>query len=223
MKYTININDVKSIDKIPEYWKNDDYINILEELEFSDARNSDPDELQALLEMAMSDLEPHEAAEVLLKYKLKDNLKEGQIQQLSHEMADDNESEGYSDIGLHYALFNINQLLYSAFNGIFPHAKATKVEFELSFKDDLKHTISKALALKSLCDCLTETNPIVRLFEDQLQGKKPFSDAEKIVWELHDSGSNKYTLLTSDYWINKEDIEESEFSGVIKLYEEKEE
>ena len=149
MKYTININDVKSIDKIPEYWNNDDYINILEELEFSDAKSSDPAELQSLLEMALSDLEPHEAAEVLLKYKLKDNLKEGQIQQLSHEMADDNESEGYSDIGLHYALFNINQLLYSAFNGIFPHAKATKVEFELSFKDDLKHTVSKVLALKA--------------------------------------------------------------------------
>jgi len=42
MKYTININDVKTIDKVPGYWNNDDYINILEELEFSDATSSDP-------------------------------------------------------------------------------------------------------------------------------------------------------------------------------------
>ena len=88
--------------------------------------------------MAISGLEPHESAAILLRYKLKEKLGEGQIQNLSHEMTDDNESEGNSDIALHYALFNINQLLYKAFSGIFPKAKATKVAFELNFKEDPK-------------------------------------------------------------------------------------
>ena len=158
-----------------------------------------------------------------MRYKLKEELNGGQIQNLSHEMADDNEAEGNPDIALHYALFNINQLLYTAFNGIFPNAKATKVEFELSFKGDSKITVTKELALKAVCSGLTDKSPILRLFENQLNGKEPFSDAEKIVWELHNSGLNKYTMITSDYWINKEDFKEREISNSIQLYEDREE
>ncbi len=223
MKFTLTVNEVKSIGEIPGYWTNNDYINLLEELEIPDAKSSNPSELRELLEMAISDFEPHEAAEILLRYKLKEELSGGQIQNLSHEMADDNEAEGNPDIALHYALFNINQLLYTAFNGVFPKAKATKIEFELSFKGDSKITVTKELALKAVCSGLTDKSPILRLFENQLNGKEPFSDAEKIVWELHNYGSNIYTLITSDYWINKEDFKEHEISSSIKLYEDTEE
>jgi hypothetical protein len=223
MKFTIKVDAVKSIGEIPGYWTNDDYINILEELDFSDAKSSDPSELRAFLEMAISDFEPHESAEILLRYKLREELNDGQIQNLSHELADDNEAEGNPDITLHYALFNINQLLYTAFNGIFPNAKATKIEFELSFKEGSKITVTKELALKAVCSGLTDNSPILRLFENQLNGKDPFTDAEKIVWELHNYGSNKYAIITSDYWINKEDFKEREISGSIKLYEDSEE
>ena len=223
MKFTIKVNEVKSIGEIPGYWTDDDYINILEELEFSDAKNSNPSELRELLEMAISDFEPHESAEMLLRYKLKHELNEGQIRNLSHELADDNEAEGNPDIALHYALFNINQLLYAAFNGIFPNAKATKIEFELSFEGDSEITATKEIALKAVCRGLIDKSPILRLFESQLNGKEPFGDAENIVWELHNYGSNEYAMITSDYWINKEDFNEREISGSIKLYEDGEE
>ena len=223
MKFALKINEAKSISEISDYWTNDDFMNLLEELDFEDARNSDPAELRALLEMALSDLEPHEAAEALLKYKLKDKLNAGQIQNISHEMLEENESEGNADMSLHYALFNINQLLYGAFNGTFQKAKATKIEFELSFDETLSKPLSKEIALKAVCSGLTSDSPIRRLFGDQLIGKDPFTDANKIVWELHDFGDNKYTIITSDYWINKEDFEEFEVSGVIKFHDEGEE
>jgi hypothetical protein len=77
MKFTIKVDEVKSIGEIPGYWTNDDYINILEELDFSDAKSSDPSELRAFLEMAISDFEPHESAEILLRYKLREELNDG--------------------------------------------------------------------------------------------------------------------------------------------------
>ncbi len=46
----------------------------------------------------------------------------------------------------------------------------------------------------------------------------PFHEAEKILWELHPDGDNKYTLITSDYWINDEDIIEYDFTGTIKEF-----
>lgn len=223
MKFTIKVNAVKSINEIPGYWSNDDYINVLEALDFEDAKSSDPAELLDLLYMALSDLEPHESAELLLKYKLKDKLNAGQIQNLSHEMVDDNEAEGYPDIGLQFDLFNINQLLFKAYNGTFKNAKATKMDFELSFKEDPGTTVTKELALMAVCSALTDNSPIPRLFENQLKGKEPFSDAEKIVWKLHSEEPKQYTMITSDYWINKEDFEEFEISSTIKLYEDREE
>ncbi|MBM9519818.1 hypothetical protein JWG39_08305 [Desulforhopalus vacuolatus] len=222
MEFTLKVNGVESIDEIPGYWTNDDYINILEGLDFSDARTSNPSELRELVEMAMSDFKPPEAAAILLKYKLKEELTDGQIQNISHEMVDSNEAKGNTDISLHYVLFNINRLLYAAFNGIFPNKKATKVEFTLNFKEDSKIAVTKELALRAVCSGLSGNNLILRLFESQLHGEEDFSDAEKIVWELHNSEENKYTLITSDHWINEEDFIEREVSSSFKIYEERE-
>ncbi len=203
------------------YWNNDDYINLLEALDYPDAKNAKPDELLELLEMAFSDLEPHKSAEIMLRYHLKDQLNDGQIENLSHEMTEDDESEGNSNIALHYPMFNICQLLHRCYNGIFPSAKATQMEIKLEFKPDTKTDLTKELVLKAVSKVLSERNPVVRLFENQLNGKERFSDAEKVILELHPKGQNEYSLITSDYWINAEDINEDELSGSIKLFEEK--
>lgn len=220
MNYKLKITDVKSISEIPDYWTNDDYVNLLEEFNFPDAKNSAPSELRDLLEMAITDGEPHEAAEIFLKYKFKNQLSSGQIGNLSHEMADDNQAEENADLSLHYSLFNINQFLRKSYNGIFPNAKATKIDIELIFKGAENTLVTKELALKSISKGLSDKSPLLRLFEDQLNGKEPFGDAEKIIWELHNNGENRYTIVTSDYWINEEDINELEFSSSIKLFDE---
>ena len=190
MNFTLKINDVKSINEIHGYWTSDDYIKLLEELDFSDAKNSSPSELRELLEIAINDFEPHESAEILLKYKLHEILSDGQIKNLSHEMIEDNEAEENPDIALHYPLFNINQLLHKSYNGIFPNAKATKMEIELSFKGEAKIIVTKELVLKAISKGLSDKKPIIRLFENQLNGKEQFHDAEKIIWELHNNGQN---------------------------------
>ena len=175
-----------------------------------------------MLEMALNDQEPHESAALLLSYKLADKLNKGQIRNLSHVMVDDNESEENADFSVHYPLFNINQLLFRAYNGTFPNAKATKIEIELKFKEDVKNIISKELVLKSVSKCLNENSPPLRLFEEQCNGKEKFSDAEYVIWELHNNGDNQYTIITSDYWINDDDINLYELTGSIKQFKEKE-
>ncbi|KAA3606259.1 MAG: hypothetical protein DWQ06_02100 [Calditrichaeota bacterium] len=221
MNFSLKIVDVKSIYEISSYWTNEDYVSLLEELDYSDAKSASPSELRELLEMAISDFEPNESAEILLKYKLKDFLTNGQIKNLSHEMVEDNESEEYPNIALHYPLFNINQLLYSSYNGTFQKAKATKIEFELIFKEEKNIVVTKELALKALSKGLSNKILMQRLYEDQLNGKEKFVEADNVIWELHNNGQNKFTIITSDYWINDEDINEYEFSGSIKKFEAK--
>ncbi|MCF7921996.1 MAG: hypothetical protein K9M55_04775 [Candidatus Marinimicrobia bacterium] len=220
MNFTMKIQNIRSINSIEGYWSQADYIQLLEAFDYPDAKNSDPAEFPELLEMAMNDYEPHESAEILLRYKLGDQLSSGQIRNLSHEMAEDDEAEDNPDMGLHYTLFNINQLLHRAYHGIFPNTKATIIDVELSIKsagDEID--VSKEFALKAISQGLSSKSPLKRLFEPQLSGKAPFEDAEKIVWEIHHQGQNAYTIITSDYWINEEDIMEYEISGSIKEFE----
>ena len=218
MNYHIIINSVKSVEEFKEAWTNADYIELLELFGFPDGKNAKPEELKELLFMAISDFEGHEAAAIMLDYKLSDHLNEGQIDQMSHDMLLDKISEEYSDISLHHELFNINQLLHAAYNGTFPNAKATVIEFEISPNTD----VTKEVMLKALSVTLANNSVIKRLFSDQLAGKEAFDEAEDIVWELKPTGDKSYIMTTSEYWISRDEFKDAEFDATVVLFEEEE-
>jgi hypothetical protein len=214
MRFTINLKKIKTIEKIDGYWKKEDYIALLELFNYSDAETIPEADLLDMLSMAISDFEPDEAAEIVLTYKLSGVLKEGQIKNLSHEMLEDKVAEEYPNISLHYPLFNINQLLYTAYNGKFPKTLASLIDIELYFEKDVD--ISKEIALRTLSDMLSEKSLLKRLFNEQLDSEKELNDAESIIWELKPMGEKIYQLTSSDYWLNAEDFDLEEFSGALR-------
>jgi hypothetical protein len=173
--------------------------------------------------MAISDFEPSEAAAILLDYKLSDVLNEGQIDNLSHEMLRVKVSENYTDIQLHLHLFNINQLLYKAYNGKFPLAKANIVQFEITSEHNNPEEITKETALKALSYGLSENNLINRLLSDQLQGRAPFPEAEGIVWNLQSNGKPIYSITISEKWITKNDFTNLEYECTVQPFEDQNE
>jgi len=74
--------------------------------------------------------------------------------------------------------------------------------------------------LKLLNKGLSDRNLIKRLFENQISQNIPFPEAEAIVWELTTEDNVNYDLVTSENWINKEDITEYEFESVLEDIEE---
>ncbi len=218
MKYHIIINSVKTVDELKGAWTTNDFVQLLDKFDFPDAEKSNPEEIKDLLFMAILDFEPEEAAAIILNYKLSGQLTENQIEQISHEMLEDKISEEYADISLHHQLFNINQLLYKAYNGTFPNAKATVIEFEITPNQN----ISKEVVLKALDVSLSNNNVVKRLFADQLSGKKEFIEAEYIIWDLQSNQNSSYTLTTSEYWISKDEFLDAEFDANVIEYEEEE-
>ena len=214
MNFTIRLNKIKSISKLEEAWTIEDYINLLELFEYPDAKSIPESDLFDMLAMAMSDFEADEAAKIVLHYKLGDKLKSGQIENLSHEMLDDKVAEEYPDIAFHFPLFNINQLLYDCYNGKFPRTLASEIEIELSFKGKIH--VTKEIIIRCLSDLLSEKSLLKRLFNQQLDSSAELKDADNILWELKLVGENTYRIISSDYWINLEDIEIEEFSGVLR-------
>lgn len=218
MNYHIVINSVKTVEEFKGAWTNADYIELLNRFGFPDGKNSKPEELEELLFMAISDFEGHEAAAILLDYKLSEHLSEGQIEQMSHDMLLDKISEEYRDISMHHQLFDINQLLHKAYNGTFPNAKATVIEFEISPNEN----VTKGTILQVLNTTLANNNVIKRLFSEQLAGNEAFDEAEDIVWELKSTGDNSYILKTSEYWISRDEFKDAEFDATVVVFEEEE-
>ncbi len=215
MKYAVKINSVKTIDELPEAWNHDDFAELLKRFDYPDADKIKEQEVQEYLFMAIADFEPQEAAAILLDYKLSEVLAPGQIDNISHEMLRQKVAENYSDITLHKALFNINQLLYKAYNGKFPLTKAVVTDFEIREEGGEGTEVSKELILKALSPGLSESSLLNRLFKEQLEGAAEFSEAEGIIWELNSKGNHQYQMVTSEKWITEEDFKIMEFESEV--------
>jgi hypothetical protein len=217
MKITVRIVGIRYVNEIDSYWSNEDFIELLKLFDFTEVEQIGPNELREMLYMAITDFEPAEAAQIVLTYRLSDQLTDGQIQSLSHEMIEDKVAEEYPEPELHFDLFNINQLLHKAYGGTFPNTTASIIEIELP--NEAKMEMTEEIMTKLISDGLNEKSILNRLYEDQIKGKVPFGDAAKFIWKLSKTNNNKYELLTSKYWIEKEDIIQSEYVSKIVFYE----
>jgi hypothetical protein len=219
MKYAIKIHKISTVNELENAWSIDDYKQLLDRFDFPDAKSNDVSELQELLFMAITDYQPNEAASILLDFSLSEHLNHGQIDQLSHEMLLDKISEEYPEIHLHRILFNVNQLLYKAYNGKFPNTKATIVDFEITPLANADKEINKEIVLKCFAKNVDHHNVIIRLFKDQLNGNQAFEEANDVIWELHEK-ENSFQFITSEYWMSKDEFLNDEFECAIDFFEE---
>ncbi len=220
MKISIKILGLEYVNEIADYWTNDDYKLMLELLNFQNPEDIKPENLKEMLQMAITDFEPEEAAQLLLQHKLGDRLNEGQIHSLSHEMKADKVAEEYPEPDLHFELYNINQLLRAAYNGVFPNTEASIINLEVSpTQDSDDFELTNEILTKALSAGLRDNSLLKRLYSGQLEGSEEFSDASKFIWRLKPLEPNKYELVTSKYWISGEDFKFNEFDAEIVMFE----
>lgn len=218
MKYQVTINNISTVDDIENYWSREDYVQLLHLFDYPDAKATDITELQELLSMAVSDFEPKDAAAKVLTYKMHEDLSEGQIDQLSNEMLIDKVCEEYPEIRLHATFYQINQLLYKAYNGKFLNAKASVINCTIIPDNaDLNEKLTKGNLLKILYAGFSPRNVIKRLYNDQLISEEPFTEAEDILWHLTTTDNLTYELTTSENWLNREDFAATSFSSEAKF------
>ncbi|MFW6043506.1 MAG: hypothetical protein ACOCPW_04035 [Marinilabiliaceae bacterium] len=219
MQFLVNINEVTTTDELEDAWTHKDFKELLKQFDYPDAESVSDDEVQDFLFMAINDFEPAEAAAIVLEYKVGDALNQGQINNLANEMLEEKMAEKYTDINLHKPLFEVNQLLYKAYNGKFPHIQVNVIDFELEDRNDAPVEITKEIVLKALSNGLSENNLLKRLFGDQLEGKAPFPEAEGIIWVLTDKGNGAYRMITSEKWLTRDEFVSTEFEASVTPYE----
>lgn len=207
--YTVEILDFETIDTLPNAWSNQNYLDLLNLLDFEDTSSLQPSELKEMAMLALADNEPNEAAKILLDYIFEDRLNEGQKDNLSHEMIDEKMWEEYAEISMHEEFFNIGQLLYQSYNGKFPRSEAAQFQLKISAKKKADLEILDEKTETNLLRMLTQGMPpntlLNRLYKEELQGED-FEEAQYIIWQVKETAkgdtSITFDIISSLYWFH---------------------
>jgi hypothetical protein len=193
---------------LPDAWQNADYLALLTKLDYDSPEAIAPAELKEMTQLALTDLEPAEAAEIVLGHLFSEDLTKGQLDQLAHQLQTEKLWEENPNFALHKGFFNATQLLYEAYNGKFPHPQAVEFKVKVTAADPadlaaLDHEPAAAL-LRLLAPGLSDRALLHRLFSGQLAGGE-FPEASSILWQLTPSEKTDtsvvYDIISSDYWL----------------------
>jgi hypothetical protein len=211
-EFKVDVLSFAKISEIKNAWVTDDYIALLAMMDIAEDELSgmNESELHEMCLMSLNDFEHHESANFLLRHIFKDDITEGKIDQLSHQMAEDNLWEEYPEPAYHMGLFNAYGLLRKAYNGIF--SEPTGVHFTLKIRADKEDSFDifepspHAVIVRILSKGLSETVILNRLYDEQLRGDS-FHDAKSILWILKEISSTEnerqYEITSSELWFGE--------------------
>ena len=208
--YTVERLSFQSLTELPTAWQNPDYLALLRQLDYPNPETLAPAELKEMAQMALTDLEPAAAAEAVLTYLLADELTAGQLEQLAHQMETEKLWEENPELRLHPAFFNATQLLYTAYNGKFPHPQA--VEFRVKITAPTPADLAvfdpepAVPLLRLLAQGLSDHALVHRLFSEQLAGGE-FPSAPLVLWQRtpgeKTADSVVFDVVSSAYWLEE--------------------
>lgn len=208
--FHVDVAAFTELAEIEGSWSSPDFVRLLERMEIDDCADLPADELREMCVLSLQDLEPAEAAILLLERRLGDALGKGQIQNIAREMLDEKLWEDYVDFSLHERFFQVGSLLYQAFPRHFPVPDAVEVRLAVAAQDPvgerlLAEPLDESFVVRLLAHGMPESSTLNRLFGDGLAGKA-FPEAKSIAWIVKNepvaARSNKLVVVGSGYWLD---------------------
>lgn len=185
--FEVTIERYEKLTSMPESWPVAACRALLERLEFDGVASLADEELSSYAVMALQDLEPEEAASVVLAQTLGDLMTAGQIQNLREEMKDDRKWEEGADMRAHEPIFNAQVLLSEAFPDTYATPDIVRLTARIQSLTPagealLGEPVKEPLLVRLLADGMPDSSVLKRLFEDSL-AKGPFAEASQILWQ----------------------------------------
>lgn len=184
--FQLRVLEDETLTALPAAWSQAEHVALLSGVDVDDIDGMSAADIEELCLLALQDLGAYDAAGAVLRLRVSDALREGQIDQLSHEMGADKQWEQYVDMDLHAALFSVGSLLWRAMPGQFPKPDAVWARIEVVSDDDegrswLSGELDAARLVRLIAGGLPASARLRRLFGDQLDGG-PFKEASAIIW-----------------------------------------
>jgi hypothetical protein len=215
-EFNVEILSFLKNSEIENAWMADDYKALLSMMDIHEDElgGMSESELKEMCLMSLNDFEHHESAKFLLTHIFKDEITEGKIDQLSHQMIENRLWEEHADSAYHLSLFNAYGLLRKAYNGIFKEPTGVQFTIKITANNndsfDIFDPSLDAVLVRLLSNGLNETAILNRLYEEQISGKN-FPDAKNILWILKEisiaENERQYEITSSELWFGE--LEES--------------
>jgi hypothetical protein len=207
-KFTVERLTFSTLTELPNTWQNKDYKELLVKMNYDNPDAISEAELKEMCLMSFTDLEPREAAEIVLGYLYPEELNAGQISNLAHQMLTEKLWEENPELPLHKGFYQATQLLHDAYNGTFPATKAVEFQVKCTAENpaDLAVFDSEPAAplVRLLAPGLPDNALINRLFSSQLEGDT-FEEAKSMLWQLatkeKTTDSITFDVVSSAYWL----------------------
>ena len=207
--FTVERLSFETLTELPNSWQPTDYQALLRKTGFDNPEELAPEELKTMCLMGLTDLEPTEAAQAVLEHLFADQLTEGQIENLAHQMLTEKLWEENPELDQHEGFFKATQLLHAAYNGKFPRTEAVQFQVRLTPADPEALTIfdaePAAPLLRLLAPGMPDNTLLKRLFSEQLAGTR-FPEAPAIIWQLtptdRTAESVVFEVVSSAYWLD---------------------
>ncbi len=208
--FHVRVLDFANIEEIAGARTDQDFAGLLEAMNYGDQSGMGEDERHEMCLLSLQDMDPGEAAYVVLKHDMGDVLRDGQLRNAANEMRDEKLWEEYADTALHERMFNAGSLLYAAFPSLFPEPDAVRVELEISAANASARALltpapNESFLVRLLADGMDDHAILHRFYGDELKGRS-FPNADEVVWivrtESTGENSMKLEVISSGYWLD---------------------
>ena len=212
--FDVSVSSFQKIHDMPDTWTDDDYRQLLTQLEFDELEDVASADLLDMAMMALQDLEPEDAADAVLAYRLGERITAGSRGNIVQDLFDEQRPwEEVSDIRLHVSIFAAAVLLQKAFPASFtkPDMLRLVLDVTAAVPEADKRLLNKpeaAFVARMLADAMSENSILERLFDEQLLAHR-FPEAEGIIWSAEFSdqsqaerASARLTVYSSAHWLN---------------------
>jgi hypothetical protein len=208
--FQVQLSSFSNLREIDGAWAPEDFAALLDAMEYGDQTGMSAEDLREMCLMSMQDLTPEDAAYLVLKHKIGDALREGQLRNMANEMLNEKLWEEYVDPDFHERLFNVGSLLYAAMPKAFPEPDAVQIMLEVTAVDAgskqlLTTSLNETFLVRLLADGMDDQAILRRLYGDQLEGKS-FPNADEIVWivrtETVSADTMAIEVIGSGYWLD---------------------
>ena len=211
-EFNVEIMSYINITETEGAWATDDYVALLSMMGLPEDQlvGISEQDLKEMCLMSFNDFEHNESAKFILTHIFKDEITEGKIEQLSHQMAESRLWEEHTDPAYHEDLFNAYGFLRKAYNGIFTEPSGVNFSIKITVnKDgsfDIFDPLTHAVIVRLLSNGLGEDAILNRLYEEQIHGEQ-FPDAKNIIWILKDISiiekERQYEITSSHFWFGE--------------------
>jgi len=210
--FDVSVKGLKKSLELPDSWNESDYRKLLTLLEIDGVDDLAGNDLLDVLLMALQDLEPAQAGERVLAYRLQQRVSRGVRDNIVQDLLEGQRLwDEHPNLYLHADIFAACVVLHAAFPAEFPQPDLMRLELHLwaagsAGKALLAAPPEAAFVTRLLADGMSEKSILERLFDEQLAGRD-FPEAEGIVWRAWysehsaDGSEALLTVYSSRHWL----------------------